>query len=74
MRLQPLGEESTDGIQRLCCRLQLSDVRGNPVWHPHPHINPGIDCQVEPRGARAASAMQFVRDLRNLAALVAPSD
>ena len=43
MRLQPLGKESTDGIQRLCCRLQLSGAPGKPVWHPHPHIKPGID-------------------------------
>src|SRR5258706_14062836 len=43
VRFQPLGEESTDGIQRLCCRLQSSDASGKPMWHPHPHISPGID-------------------------------
>jgi hypothetical protein len=43
MRLQLLGEESTDGIQRLCGRLQSSDASGKPMWHPHPHISSGID-------------------------------
>src|SRR5882762_5034714 len=40
---QPFGKESTDGIQRLCCRLQSSDASGKPMWHAHPHISPGID-------------------------------
>jgi len=43
VRPQPLGKESTDGIQRLGCRLQSSDASGKPMWHPHPHISPGID-------------------------------
>src|SRR5258707_5545213 len=43
VRFQPLGEESTDGIQRLCCRLQSSDASGKPMWHPHPHISSGIN-------------------------------
>src|SRR5258708_29939705 len=43
VRFQPLGEKSTDGIQRLCRRLQSSDASGKPMWHPHPHISSGID-------------------------------
>src|SRR5258706_2807994 len=43
VRPQPLGKESTDGIQRLGCRLQSSDASGKPMWHPHPHISSGID-------------------------------
>src|SRR5690242_16890526 len=45
VRLQPLGEESTDGIERLCRRLQSSDARGKAMWHPHPHIGSGIDAR-----------------------------
>jgi hypothetical protein len=41
--VQPLGEESADGIQCLCCRLQSADASGKPMWHPHPHISSGID-------------------------------
>src|SRR5712671_4494301 len=43
VRFQPLGEKSSDGIQRLCCRLQSSDVCRKPMWHPHPHISSGVD-------------------------------
>ena len=25
------------------CGFQLSDAAGEPVWHPCPHIDPGID-------------------------------
>jgi hypothetical protein len=45
VRAQPLGKESTDGIQRLCRRLQSSDASGKPMRHPHPHISPGIDAR-----------------------------
>jgi hypothetical protein len=45
VRPQPLGKESTDGIQRLGRRLQASDASGKPMWHPHPHISPGIDAR-----------------------------
>jgi hypothetical protein len=29
--LQLLNEKRTDGIQRLCCRLQLTNAAGEPV-------------------------------------------
>src|SRR5712671_5955111 len=43
VRFQPLGEKSTDGIQRLCCCFQSSDVCRKPMWHPHPHISSDIN-------------------------------
>ena len=43
MRLQPLSEESTDGIQRKRCRFQLADTHDKSMRHPYPHIKFGIN-------------------------------
>jgi hypothetical protein len=41
--LPPLNEKRTHGVQRLRCRLQVSDAASEPVRHPPPQIEPGID-------------------------------
>jgi hypothetical protein len=42
-RLQPLGEEVADSVEREGGRLDRSDARDETVEHPHPHLQPGID-------------------------------
>jgi len=43
LRFQPFGEERADGVERFACRLQSSDARGKPVWHPHPYVGSRVD-------------------------------
>src|SRR5476649_491060 len=40
---ETVGEKQADRIQRLCGRFDRSDDCDKSVWHPHPHVKPGID-------------------------------